>query len=276
MAKVQQCSWQPFKLNEIVSLERCLQELSLQDPRFSLLLRKLADCRFVEPTKKQQYLKRTKEEEQQDAEFKRCAELKIQQTASVGNSLDLYDSLLTKYRSSEAEMRSELVQIEKSLVAAAKVYRTLLEEFKLSLERVYNSFQDSATTLEAVPRFLKSVETSKLARQMDTLPASYRKRLLRLTHLSMTTTTTTASIRDEDTRTTFIKFATTRLLKHIGATTNLVRDLELIVKLYSTDLGVELEIWKALEDHIGYLKVSSAHWPKHLAVELASPTDRAL
>lgn len=261
MNRVQECSWQPFKLNEVVTLEKCLQELSLQDPRFNLLLRKFSsECSLVEPARKLQHLKRTKQEELQDNESKRGALDAVQQLSFIDRWINFYEAKLGECLESEKEMRLEIIQVEKSIQAVDKIYKLLMHEFSLSLERVYNSFLDSMATLELIPKFIESIGRSRLVRQMDTLSVNYRKRILRLSINS-------SACIDSDARFSFMELATRHLTRHIRLSSYLLRDLALIVKLYSTELAVEQDHLKALEGHIDYLRRPVCESPPYIIIK---------
>lgn len=253
MNRVPECPWESFKLNEIVTLEKCLHELSQQDPRFKLILRKLSEeSVLVEPTKKIQHLRRTRDEQQKDHEFKRRALEMKEQISSLDQAIEFHNIKLDECLASEPGLRLEIIQVRKSIQAVDDIYKLLLHEISLPLDQVHHSFVDSATTLELARKYVDSLGKSKLVSQLDTLPARHRKQILRLATKPFAATITAET--SDEIRYTFLETATWRLTEQIRCSNHLLRDLSLIVKLLSTELVVEQDHLKALEGHVNYLR----------------------
>lgn len=254
MQNVQASPWNPFKFNEIVTLERCLHEISLDDPRFSTILRKLAlESVFVDPTRKQQHLNRNKTEELADIELRKRVNQLTEQIGCLDEKIDYYRTRLNNLIEQEQENRVQIFQLKKSIVSKDNICNLLSREFDLMLERVFNSFVASISIIKMdIPDFIASIKCSNLVKQTESLPSLHRRHLITLIenyeryqlqqHLSM------------QLGYCFKKVATTRLNDYLRSVTNLYRDLSLIDKVYSNEIPEELDHLRVLETHIDYLE----------------------
>ena len=277
MAKVQECPWNPFKLNEIVTLEKCLQELSLQDPRIKLIIRNLAsECSIVEPSRKLHHLSRSKQEEHEDGELKRCAMNMSEQIATINYEIDFYRTKFDELIRSEAEMRHDILQTKKSIIAVDNIYKLLFNDFGLLLERVYNSFVDSLTLIKTkIPEHFAKIGSSKFLKQIEKLPDKYRRFLLRLVKangiINCEQHTDDDLIQQQQNQqqqqqqqVAFKRIAANHLNEHMKVLVNLYRDLALIDQLYLIEVPVELDRLKVIEARVNYLERPVKESPKRV------------
>lgn len=267
MRQVQECPWNPFKLNEIVTLEKCLQEVSIEDPRFSLILRKIAnESVFVDPSRKLRYLKRTKQEELADNELKRQATELRSQIDKLDKKIDYYRTKLENLLESENTVRLQIFQIQKSIVSKDNICKLLFREFGLLLERVFNSFVTSMSIIKVgIPEFISAVNQCKLVKQTQSLPILHRRFLIKLIknnpQISHNNFQQLQQISIQFSY-HFKKSALSHLNGYLKAVTNLYRDLALIDKVYTTEIPEELDHLKLLETHINYLEKPIRKAPK--------------
>jgi len=182
MAQVQACSWNTFRLSEIVTIEKCLQEILAQDPRMSLLLRKLStECFFVEPERKIRHLNRTKEEELADEELKRQSSLLIGRIEQIDKELENYRKRMELLERKKEEQVNELKDLENQIESVEKLCKTLSPVLELLLERTYDSFRNSFTIItNDLLDYMQSTAGSSLIKQLYSLPTIYRQSLTKL------------------------------------------------------------------------------------------------
>lgn len=177
LQKIQSCSWNSFKLNEIVKLEKCLQEVIRDDANICTVIRKLSnDAVFVEPNAKFKYLNRNVDDKR--ADFKliqetRNIEKKIE---DLDNQIECNQIKLKQLSQNEHEIDLRILDLHKSI---SKVERTsaasyqecqiLLEQVQMSLGKTLDSIQ------ERIPNFVHSIPESDLVQQCNKLATSYRK-----------------------------------------------------------------------------------------------------
>lgn len=247
MRRVKQSEWSPFKLHEIITLERCLQECSSSDPQFNVILRKLDnEVYFVEPSRRVQHLARTKQDEQDDIQYKR-ASLELRERIELMNDdIWFYQLKLDQMVDDENKMHAKISQLEKSFSSLNRDCKLLTDEFSLLLQRVYNSFESSLFIIQQqIPIYLSSISKSKLVQQTGALPLLYKKCLLRLIKKKQDPTNVSYN---------FKLLARPHYTDYLAALIHLYRDLALLDKVYSGEISTELEHIRALEQHINNLE----------------------
>ena len=265
MRRVQDCEWSSFKMNEIVTLGRCLQDCSSLEPQFNVILRKMAnESVFVEPSRRLKHLNRSKQEEQADIEHKRSSvELRVK-IDKMTDEICFYQSKLNELINEERQMRAEIGQLEKSSAASELACKFLTDELDLLLQRVYGSFECSLSILkEQLPEYMRTVSRSKLVQQPGALPLLYRRGLIELMKQQGKHNKTTPSFAGGgcDDLTTivhnFMRLANTHLSDYLRALMELYRDLAMINKLYLNEIPAELGEIQVLNQHISYLETPS-------------------
>lgn len=262
MRQVQQCPWSPFKLNEIVTLEKCLQEISATEPRFSLVLKKLAsESVFVEPTRKLKHLTRTRKEELADVELKRRATELRGRIELLDREIEFYKGKVEHLLEREQENKIQIFQMEKSIVSRESVCKFLSKEFELLLERVLNSFVSSISLIQAdIPDFIATICESNLVQQAELIEQLHRRYLMRVKRFN--------EPREQQVMTQlsyqFRLSATSRLSEYLKRMRQLLRDLILIDKVYSIEIPAELNHFKTLQTHIDFLEKPICGAPKRI------------
>lgn len=182
MSQVQACSWCTFRLGEIVTIEKCLQEVLAQDPRLSLILRKIGnESVFVEPERKIRHLNRTKQEEQADNELKRRSIQVKARIEQVDAELQLYQTKIKDVLKHRQEQQESISNIEESINSTEKSCKLLSRELELLLERTFYSFNNSFSIItNDLLDYMQSTAESNLIKQLGSLPALYRQSLIRL------------------------------------------------------------------------------------------------
>jgi hypothetical protein len=251
MRRVQSCDWNPFKLNEIVTLERCLQECSVSDPQFNVILRKLDnESVFVEPSKRLKHLNRSKQEEQDDIEHKRMSLELREKVDKMNDDIWFYKWKLDDLIENENEMRSKILQLEKSFISLDRVCTLLTDELSLLLQRVYDSFECSLAIIkDQIPEYMRAIGKSKLIQQTSAIHLLYRRCLLKLIKQQRKACDDSTTIVYN-----FKKLANSHYNDYLCALVNLYRDLAMIDKLYSGEIPAELDHIRTLEQHTRYLE----------------------
>lgn len=269
MQKVQSLSWSPFKLNEIVTLEKCLQEAALSDPKIALILKKLAnECVFVEPRRKAKYLERGEDEKKAHKELERKALLMMDEVAKLNKQIDYFKSKLEDLSNGGEKTRALILDVEKKISILS-----CPSELPCQLDLAVSSFDRSIDTIRfTIPNFIASLSQSNLIKQFDALPSQYRSCLISIMRASRSEQQQ-ASLqghrRELLLRTDPLLLTSTYsndLKRYLITLTCLYRDLVKIDKLYSTKIPEELEHLEALRTHLDYLKKPLADAPKLITV----------
>lgn len=257
--RVSDCNWNPFKLNEILTLQRCLQEVSVQDPQFNLILRKLAnESIFVEPSRRLKHLARTKQEEQSDIEYRRRETELRGQIEKLSEEIEIYTSHLDELETIEKDLSSQIIQLDKSIVSIDRICKLLTDEFGLLLLRVYDSFDSSLAIIqEQIPEYVRAISKSKLIQQTEALPVLYRKSILKLLRLQQRRDNQNLVITSDKSLPLVLHFkrlAKNHVSDYLKAALNLYRDLLIVDSLYSCEIAAELDHVRAFGQHVEYLK----------------------
>lgn len=254
MIQVQACSWNPFKMNEIVTLERCLQEEASINVNVRSILRKLAnESVFVEPTRKQQHLDRKDSEKRHDKELKHRAQALRETINNLNDEIELLkakSSYLVKQRNESAQT---IDQMRRSIMLIETTYDKSYAHFEITLERTHFSFDRSFSTISTkIPRFMSALRGSDLLRQLELPPIKYKRLLWKLVkdgdHYQ----------RDQQLATQLsyhIKRAlTTNLQNYQRAINQLNTDLNTINDAFNTEIPEEIKSFRSWKNHIEYLK----------------------
>jgi len=254
MQQVQNCSWNPFKLNEIVTLERCLREVSEEDPRVGLILRKIAnECVFVEPDRKLQYLSRGEDEKRTDLELKKQASVMIQEANEIDNEIERFKAKLAHLSDKESESSLQIDRLEKTVLSMKCAHEASVGELEFLLGKVISSFERSIVIIRDVaPTFIQSLPQSQLVKQFESIPASYRRCISKLVKNG-------EAYRQQQQLASQLSFfykknMCNQLNKYLNSINSLNRDLQLIDKVYSSDIPEEIEYMRVIETHVDYLK----------------------
>lgn len=265
MQKVQNLSWSPFKLNEIVTLEKCLQEAALSDPKIALILKKLAnECVFVEPRRKANYLQRGDDEKKAQKELEREALLMMDEVAKLNKQIDYFNDKLEDLSNGGEKTRLQIIEVEKKISLLS-----CPSELPCQLDLAVSSFDRSIEAIKfSIPDFIASLSQSNLIKQFDSLPSQYRSCLISIMRACRSEQQQVGSQshrRELLLRTDSLLSAPTcsnDLKRYLITLTSLYRDLVKIDKLYSTRIPEELEHLEALRTHLDYLKKPLADAPK--------------
>lgn len=255
MQLVQNCAWCPFKLNETVTLERCLQELALSDPRFRIILRKLAhECVFVEPDRKIKYLLRTPNEERSDIILKESTIALQAEIKQLDEEIDYYNAQLNELMDSEAITKEHKAKLERSILVTEDSCKLSYTESEFLLERVYESLVSSLELIKhRLPKFIQSLRDCQLVKQTFELGPLYQQEISILVdyyyqrfHHNQRLALQTSHM--------YKCRAARKLNTYIESLCNLHRDLARIIRLLSTDeIPEEIEYSKVFEAHIDFL-----------------------
>lgn len=266
MQQVQACSWCTFKLNEIVTLERCLQEATIEDPSIGLFIRKLVnESIFVEPAKKLRHLTRDDKEKRIDSDLRTDATQLCDEIERKNKDIELYRRRLNDLSQEEQETSLQIAHIKQSTLLVENAWSVSYEKFKLVFELVINSFERPLSLIAGrIPEYLLSLPQCKLVKQLDQVPIQYRKLLIKL-------------VRDGERyqqneqlalkfRYSYLKCSTIELKNYLKAITTLLKDLVLIHKVYKNEIPKEIESSKSLEARIESLKKPPIDLPKKITV----------
>lgn len=255
MQLLQSCSWCPFNLNEIVTLERCLQELALSDPRFSTILRKLAhESVFVEPSRKKKYLSRTPSEERSDIILKESAAAIRLEIKQLDEEIDYYEAQLNELMESEAITREHIHKLERSILTTEESCKSSFIELEFLLERVHESLVSSVELINSkIPKFIESLRESALVKQTSELKNLYQQEISNLVEHHYQRYQQNPRLA-QYTSYSYKCRAVRKLSRHLKSLCNLHRDLARLVRLYSADdIPEEIEYARAFEAHIDFL-----------------------
>lgn len=268
MRHVQGCPWNPFKLNEIVTLERCLQEATCDDPRLSTIFRKLAtECVFVEPTRKMKHLSRDDNSKINDTNLAKETRIIRKEIEKLKEEIDFYRKKLDELSEGEEETNLQLPRLSDSILTLEKQSDSSLEKFGFMLDRVMISFDKSSTIIEnKIPNYIDCLPQFTFIKMFDNSYEVYRRVLAKLvkegTHYQQQNQQLSTQL------SYYAKEAISRELEnYLVVITKLFRDLVLIDKVYSSEIPEEIEYLKGLNTHIEYLeKPPQKEAPKKLSV----------
>lgn len=267
MRHVQGCPWNPFKLNEIVTLERCLQEATCDDPRLSTIFRKLAtECVFVEPSRKMKHLSRDDNSKNNDTNLAKETRIIRKEIEKLEEEIDFYRKKLDELSEGEEETNSQLPLLSDSILTLEKQSDSSLEKLGFMLDRVMISFDKSSTIIEnKIPNYIDCVPQFSFIKMFGNSYEVYRRVLAKLvkdgTHYQQNQQLSTQL-------SYYTKEVISKELEnYLEVITILFRDLVLIDKVYSSEIPEEIEYLKGLNTHIEYLeKPPQIEAPKKLSV----------
>lgn len=263
MQQVQRCPWSPFKMNEIVTLERCLQTASLDDPRMGLILGKLAnESVFVEPRIKVEHLERNNDRKRADKELERKARSLMDAVADISKETEHYLSKLRDLTREQAETNSEIGELEKSILLWEENNNIFDGQFGCLLDLVLSSFERSMEAIKfSIPNFIASIPDSELVKQFDLLGARYRSCLIAMARQSRGQQPQQSGLAQQLSHRQ-MKLMIRSLDSYAASIANLYRDLVSIHRAYSVEVSEELEHFEALRAHLEFLKRPLADVPK--------------
>lgn len=257
MQQVQACPWSPFKLHEIATLEKCLSEVTGDDPRIGLILRKLATgCLFVEPARKISYLSRDPKEKYEDIELSRQAGLIVKKISILNTEISYYREKITELTNLARETNCKIIELQKSIILLEDECATSLDTFGLTVERVSFSFDLSLDTItQKIPDFVSAVPESVLTKLVEHLPRMYRQYLIEHAKegdqlASLYQSENSAKIVNHQMKKSMIP----KLNDYIALLVNLFRDLVLIDRVCSTEIPEEIEYLKTYKTHLDFLE----------------------
>lgn len=267
MQLVQGCPWNPFKLNEIVTIEKCLHEATCEDPRVSTILRKLAtDCIFIEPTRKINHLSRDDDSKSNDINMAKETKAIREKIMRLEDEKEFYRRKFDELSEGEEKTSLQISQKSDSILILEKHSESSLEKFGFMLDRVMVSFVRSSTLIEhKIPNFIDSIPQFILIKNFGSIYDSYRRVLVKLikngSHYQQNQQLSTQL-------NYYLKKKISKELEtYLGKITILLRDLILIDKVYSSEIPEEIEYLKGLNTHIEYLeKPLLKEAPKKLSV----------
>lgn len=255
MQKVQACTWNPFKLNEIVNLEKCLQEAVADDTRLGVLITKLAnDCSFLEPTRKLRHLSRGEEDIKSDSKLKRRNVAIRQEIEQLNKEIEYYRSRHEELKLNESETKSQLCQLRKKCLKTEADCEKSMKEFELILEQVTKSFERTLPVIQNdIPNFVESIPESNLNKQLKSISTQYRRCLVDLAKNAEIQPTQQPQLA---TQLSYLmnKSTVKQLESYLKSIDQLHRDISLIEQAQSEEIHEEFEILKAFEEQIEYLE----------------------
>lgn len=265
MRRVQDCPWNPFKMNEIVTLEKCLQEVALNDPRFTVILRKLAyECVFVEPTRKRKYLTRSKQDQLADEDLKVQTEKLRGQIDELDKEISFYKIKYENLLKQEEELGIQMFQLNKSIASKDITCKLQYRDFGLLIERVFNSFVTSLAIIKTeIPGFISAINQCNLVQQIHSMPHLYRKFLFRLTDSYERHQQFPDQLQIESYHCK--KVACKHLRNYLQALTTLYLVLALIDNAYINDIPEEVDHLKVFHTHLAYLGKQIRTAPKKIS-----------
>lgn len=180
MQHVQKCKWNPFKFNEIVTLEKCLHDVAAEDPRICLILKKLAtECVFVEPSRKRSHLERDPNQKRQDTELMKRVDVLKTQAKELDQKLEYYNSKLIELTESRKETRSNIETTSKSVILMEEKCEPIRNALSLTLERTLSSFEVSIPIIKTkIPEFIHALLDSPFVKQLENIGEQYRSYLI--------------------------------------------------------------------------------------------------
>lgn len=272
MQQVQSCPWNPFKLSEIVILEKCLQEVTSNDSNLGLILKKLTnESVFVEPERKLKYLARKDDEKRADIDLMKQARLIREEIKHINEEIEYYESKLNVLKEHEHSTKLQINQLKKAITSIESNCEVSHYQFELTLERVAKSFERSLYTIKVkIPDFIQSLSESQLLKQLDSLPSLYRTYLIDLIK-------TSEHYQQQPQLATQLSFCMkkntkNRLNSYMKAIACLYRDLDQIDKIYTTEIPEEINFLETWKTHINYLEEQVQVPPKKITVIHTDPT----
>lgn len=241
-------------MNEIVTLERCLQDEASINVSIRSILRKLAnECVFVEPNRKQRHLNRKDNEKRRDKELSQQAQIlreSINHLSAETETFRTKSSNLIRHRD---ETLKAIDQMQRSIMLIENTYDLAYKQFDLIFERTHFSFNRSLATIRnKIPRFMNALEGSQLVRQIEKPPINYKKLLWELVkngeHYQ----------RDKQLASQLSyhlkRSLTNNLQNYHQAINSLHKDLTTIDEAFETDIPEEVRSFRSWNNHIGHLK----------------------
>lgn len=255
MQQVQACSWNPFRMNEIVTLEKCLQQTLVEDPRLETILRKLAkNCVFVEPARKLKHLARDEQERRADLSLMRQAQARRNEINDLNKEIECVQTKIGALTKRKDDTCEQIKRLRKAILLVEKTYEVSQKEFEYMFELVLNSFSRSIHTINSIiPNFIQTLTESNLIKQPDNLPKLYGRCLLKLVKSNKFQQLQS----QPQLATQFSYYTKLNMIKHLRyyleAVCSLHKDLNLIDKLYSSEIPYEYEVLSELKKHIDFL-----------------------
>lgn len=267
MQLVRGCPWNPFKLNEIVTIEKCLHEATCEDPRVSTILKKIAsDCLFIEPIRKINHLSRDDDRKTKDISMAKETRIIQEQIKRLENEKEFYRRKFDELSENEEKTALQIAQKSDSILIMEKHSESSLEKFGFMLDRVMVSFERSSAIIEhKIPNFIDSLPQFAVIKNFGCSLHSYRRVLVKLikngAHYQQNQLLSTQLSYD------LKKKILKELEAYLEKITILFRDLVLIDKVYSSEIPEEIEYLKGLNTHIEYLeKPLTNEAPKKISV----------
>lgn len=264
-------------MNEIVTLERCLQTASLDDPRVGLILGKLAnESVFVEPRRKVEHLERSADRKREDKELERKARSLTSAVADINKETEHYLDKLRDLSREREEADSQIEKFEKSILLWEENNNITDGQFGCLLDLVLCSFERSMEAIKfTIPNFVAAIADSELVKQFDSLQARYRSCLIALAKQCRGQQQQQAGLAQQ-LNYRLVKLMVASLDRYAASLANLYRDLVSIHKVYSDEVSEELEHFEALRAHLEFLKRPLADVPKLSTVVHCKPKARDL
>lgn len=250
--QVQACPWNRLTLNEVVTVEKCLQEVAADDPRLYQILNKLSnECTFVEPGRKKQHLIRNEGERLIDADLRKCTKLTRVEVDKMDDEIELFQARLEQLK--RLDLRPKIGRLQENIGLLETSTEYLRYEFGLLLERVLHSFERTNEVLNVkVGEFLEKIRNSQLIRVFNSLPKLQRKCLIRLSKIDQKPDdieTVGSKLRPH-----FQASIRVKLEEYLRVIVQLYADLILITRIFLRDVPDEIECLKEFATHIEYLK----------------------
>lgn len=254
MLQVQACPWNPFKMNEIVTLERCLLEEATLSVSMRSFLRKLAnECVFVEPIRKQHHLSRNDTEKRRDRELKQKAQFLRETINNLNDEIELIRAKLNYLLKRQNEYLQTIDQMRRSIMLLETSYDKSYRHFELVFEKAHFSFNRSFATIRTkIPRFINALKGSDLVRQVELPPIKCRKLKKKLVKEGK-------HYHQDQQMATQLSYhlkraLITNLQTYHTAITKLHRDLNTINDAFITDIPDETRSLRSWKNHIEHLK----------------------
>lgn len=276
MAKVQQCSWNTFKLHEIVTLEKCLREALGEGPKISNFIRKLeSECFFVEEERKKKFLARDTNVKRKDSELMRKANILKVKIADLDEKLNYYKSKYEDLRDGEDNTKREIDSTSKLVLMMEEKCRSHMENFSLILERTMNSFETSIPIIKyKIPEFVSYLYNCEFLTQVDQLPDLHKNLLIEFIKNS-------ADHHDDKQMRQFSYSRKTLIvaeLKHyVELSSELLAILTDINQVYSKEVKQEVKSLQRFHAQLSYMEKPKAQdTPKKLSIRHHDlrPTDQ--
>lgn len=180
--KVQSFASNPFKLNELLTIEKHLREVTLKNPKIDHLVGKLAnESVFVNPARKQKYLARSLAEKRSDLATLKQVAVVHEQIKQLNCKIDYYKGKYDRIKATENDTIRETTESKVEYKLLEENFLKRSKDFELLYDYVISQSTRRSNAIKfKIPSFLESIGQCEFMQQLNSLVLDHRNFLIRI------------------------------------------------------------------------------------------------